>query len=85
MPTVLRKDGFQVRIYTNDHTPSHVHVFKAEGELIVNLGSESEEPWIVEELSTMKPADARRARDIVKEHQTYLLTEWRRIHGRENI
>jgi len=29
MPTVLREDGFEVRIYTFDHPPAHVHVAKA--------------------------------------------------------
>jgi hypothetical protein len=29
MPTVLRDEGFEVRIYTSDHPPPHVHVAKA--------------------------------------------------------
>ena len=29
MPTVLRRDGFDVMIYTHDHAPAHVHVWKA--------------------------------------------------------
>lgn len=81
MPTVLRQNGFQVRIYTNDHLPSHVHVFKGEGELVFDLGGESEAPRMVKELSPMNPSDARRARAIVKEQQLYLLREWRKIHG----
>jgi Domain of unknown function (DUF4160) len=44
MATVFNKDGFSVRIYFNDHLPSHVHVFKAEGEAKINLGSETERP-----------------------------------------
>ncbi|HEY0100313.1 MAG TPA: DUF4160 domain-containing protein [Pyrinomonadaceae bacterium] len=83
MPTVLRQNGFKVRIYTNDHLPSHVHVFKAEGELIFALGSESEAPRMVKELSPMNPSDARQARVIVKEQQQYLLREWRKIHGNQ--
>ncbi len=42
MATVLRKDGFSVRIYTNDHLPSQVHVFKAGGEAKINLGDETQ-------------------------------------------
>lgn len=38
MPTIIRRDGFQVVIWTNDHEPMHVHIFKAGGELAVNLG-----------------------------------------------
>ena len=29
MPTLIRHEGFEVRIYTLDHSPAHVHVFKA--------------------------------------------------------
>ncbi|MCA1568280.1 MAG: DUF4160 domain-containing protein [Acidobacteria bacterium] len=83
MPTVLRHNGFQVRIYTNDHPPSHVHVFKAEGELVFNLGSESEAPRMVKELSPMNPSDARQAGAIVREQKHYLLREWRKIHGNQ--
>jgi hypothetical protein len=28
VPTVLRERGFEVRIYTLDHPPPHVHVAK---------------------------------------------------------
>ncbi|MBW4570992.1 MAG: DUF4160 domain-containing protein [Tolypothrix carrinoi HA7290-LM1] len=36
LPPKADKDGFSVRIYPNDHLPSHVHVFKAEGEAKIN-------------------------------------------------
>ena len=32
MPTIYRQDGFEVMIYTNDHRPAHVHIFKAEAQ-----------------------------------------------------
>jgi Domain of unknown function (DUF4160) len=41
MPTGLRQDGFDVMIYTDDHPPAHVHVFKAGEEIIIDLGDES--------------------------------------------
>ncbi|CAN5725675.1 hypothetical protein BH10CHL1_BH10CHL1_13980 [soil metagenome] len=40
MPTIFRQDGLAFIIYLNDLIPSYVHVFKAEAELIVNLGNE---------------------------------------------
>ena len=43
MPTVLRERGFDIMIYLNDHPPPHVHVFRAEGEVVINLG-EGETP-----------------------------------------
>jgi hypothetical protein len=37
MPTVLREDGFELMIYTNDHQPAHVHVHKAGAEAVIEL------------------------------------------------
>jgi hypothetical protein len=39
MPTIIKKDGFRIVIYPNDHIPSHVHVFKNSGEVRIDLGS----------------------------------------------
>lgn len=85
MPTVYRQDGFRIAFYSNEHPSPHVHVFRAEGELVFELGSESEEPWLDRVLSPMNPNDARRARAIVKEQHKYLLEEWRKRHGREEV
>jgi hypothetical protein len=37
MPTVLREAGFEVRIYTLDHPPPHVHVWKAGAVVKIDL------------------------------------------------
>ena len=39
MPTVIREDGFEVRIYTFDHPPAHVHVAKAGAIVRVDLAT----------------------------------------------
>jgi hypothetical protein len=39
MPTVLREAGFEVRIYTLDHPPPHVHVWKAGAVLKIDLAT----------------------------------------------
>jgi hypothetical protein len=80
MPTILRQDGFEFMIYTNDHPPMHVHVFKAEGEAVINLGDEATPPSLRETIG-MSRKQERRALEIVGEHQNYLLGEWRRLHG----
>ncbi|MEH2215126.1 DUF4160 domain-containing protein [Nostoc sp.] len=41
MPTILKKGGFEVRIYLNDRIPAHVHVFKGGGEAKINIGDEN--------------------------------------------
>ena len=80
MPTVLRKNGFQVIIWTNDHEPMHVHVFKAEGELVVNLENDKAEVSIRENYG-MRTADLRQALSLVSRNHNLLLEKWREIHG----
>lgn len=80
MPTCLNKDGFIIRIYTNDHLPSHVHIFKAEGEAKINLGSETVRPTLVQ-VWNMSDKDTVRALKLVITHQAELLAKWREIHG----
>ena len=74
MPTVLRQDGFSIMIYTHDHEPMHVHVFSADGEVIVNLLDLS-----VRSRRGMDNRDARRAQEIVNANQDFLCGEWDRI------
>ncbi len=80
MPTVLRNDGFAVRIYFNDHLPPHVHVFKGGGQVRISLGSEIERPELVQ-IEGMSDKDAAKALEIVTEHQLELLSKWEEIHG----
>jgi Domain of unknown function (DUF4160) len=80
MPTVLRQDGFAVRIYTDDHEPMHVHVIKAESEVVINLGDRQTAPW-VRDNHGMSKRDERRALAIVGANRELLTAEWRRIHG----
>ena len=76
MPTVLRQDGFEFVIYPNDHTPMHVHVFKSDGEVKINLL-----PVTVVESWNMKKSDARKAKGLAIEYQDFLIEKWREIHG----
>jgi hypothetical protein len=80
MPTVLRKDGFRVVIYFDDHLPSHVHVhvLRAESEVKIDLGSKTEQPTVLEYRGDRR--DAVKALQLVN-HQSDLLEAWRQIHG----
>ena len=40
MPTVFTKDGYRFFFYSNDHTPIHVHVRKADGEAVFEVENE---------------------------------------------
>ena len=74
MPTVLRVDGFAVMIYTHDHLPQHVHIFKSGGEVIIHLRTIE-----VTAVYAMGGRDVRRAQHIAAENQEFLLSEWERI------
>jgi hypothetical protein len=76
MPTVLRRDGFEFVIYFDDHNPPHVHVFKADGEVKIEL-----DPVVVVGVWRMKKKDARHANSIARENQADLLDKWREING----
>jgi hypothetical protein len=82
MPTVLRVDGFRVIIFLppREHDPAHVHIVKANGEIVIELASD-DEPQRIRDVYGMKGPDAIRAFRIVEEHSTMLWTEWRKYHG----
>jgi Domain of unknown function (DUF4160) len=72
MPTLLRQNGFDVRMYFDDHDPAHVHVFKSGGQAKVELGSAERLPSLIM-VQGMSIKDAKRAIEIVTEHQSKLL------------
>jgi len=76
MPTIIRQEGFDITIFTNDHEPPHVHVFKAGAELIVNLN-----PVGIRDNYRMSKREARKAIRIVSSHRELLLRAWGEIHG----
>lgn len=78
MPTVLRVNGFEFRIYTDDHAPAHCHIHKAGTEIIIAI-----RPVLIRQNKGMSKADARRAVTLVEDHQTFLLEAWSAIHENE--
>lgn len=79
MPTILRKNGFRVVIYFDDHLPAHVHVMNADSEVKIDLGSSANPPQIIQ--LNGKRGDAVKALELVNAHQNELLEAWRQIHG----
>ena len=79
MVTIHRAHGMRFTIYTTDHEPAHVHVI-GDGELKINLNGEGGLPELVWSIG-MKPADRRRAMDVVKDNKQDFLARWREIHG----
>ena len=83
MATVLQEGGFDFRIYKNDHTPSHVHVFSGKAQLVVNIGDENTKPVVRENRGVKRKADFAKILRMVADNQDFLLKKWREIHGQE--
>ncbi|HEY0016193.1 MAG TPA: DUF4160 domain-containing protein [Longimicrobium sp.] len=77
MATVHRENGFELRIWPNDHTPPHVHAWKAGGmakiELVDGFG--------IVKVREMKGMDVVRAVRIVMANEEKLMQAWEEIHG----
>lgn len=80
MPTVYRQDGFEFRIYTNDHDPPHVHVFKAGGQVKIAIGDEKTAPSVLLRKG-MSNKDAVKAVLSVDQNQEHFLESWRKYYG----
>ncbi len=74
MPRVLQINGFEIYIYTHDHAPMHVHIFRGGEEVVINIETVS-----VRDNRGMKMKDAHRAQEIVADNQEFLASEWKRI------
>ena len=78
MPTIIREDGYEIRIYTLDHPPPHVHVAKAGAVVKVGLAT----CQVIEIVGTISDREVRRAEVLVAKHAQLLRDEWTKIHGK---
>lgn len=77
MPVVLRKDGFVVSFYANDHAPPHVHVDRAGTYCRILL-------WgLVVTHNTMKRADQSKAVSLVAQNRGKLLLAWNQFEAKK--
>ena len=77
MPTLIREDGFEVRIYTFDHPPPHVHVAKAGAVVKIELAT----CWVTSIVGKISDQDVKRAERLVARHAASFQAEWEKLHG----
>ncbi len=77
MPTILRANGFEIRIFTNDHKPAHVHGYKAGDDAKMEIAGSA--PVLV--TTTMSKRATVDLLGIVVGNLPYLQAEWKRLHG----
>lgn len=78
MPTLIREAGFEVRIYTLDHPPPHVHVARAGA--IVKIGLSTSHA--IDIVGSISDRDVRRAERLVARYAEFLTSEWEKLHAR---
>jgi len=76
MVTVLygQRHGYDVRIYTREHGPSHVHVFRAEKHVKVNL-----KPIQFSHNKGFSSRELKQIRELLSDHMELILSEWERL------
>ena len=77
MPTLVREQGFEIRIYTFDHPPPHVHVAKAGAIVKIDLSTHQ----VTETVGSISDRDVKRAEQLVARHARTLKDEWVKLHG----
>jgi hypothetical protein len=78
VPTLIRERGFEIRIYTLDHPPPHVHVAQAGAVAKIDLAT----CHVVEIVGAISDRDVKRADALVAANAEFLREEWAKIHGR---
>ena len=78
VPTLIREEGFEVRIYTLDHPPPHVHVAKAGAIVKIELSTHQ----AIEVVGAISDRDVKRAEQLVARNAQFLEGEWEKLHGR---
>ena len=74
---MLRERGFEVRIYTLDHPPPHVHVAKAGAIVKIDLSTHQ----ATEIVGPISDSDVKTAERLVARNATLLKKEWEKFHG----
>jgi Domain of unknown function (DUF4160) len=81
VPTVLRERGFEVRIFTLDHPPPHVHVAKTGAIVKIDLTTHQ----ATEIVGSISDHDVKIAERLVAQNATLLKEHWEKIHGHGDI
>lgn len=82
MLIALRHNGFRVVLFpsSREHGPPQVHVWKAGGEVIMelSLGSRIQK---IRDVANMRPSDVAKAFRIVEDNSDFLHRYWSKYHG----
>jgi len=80
MVTVFRVRSFRIVLYSNDHSPPHVHAIGPDCEAKVALGEEGEHPTLVTN-DGLTRAELESVLTEIGNQVELLRQRWREIHG----
>jgi hypothetical protein len=78
MPTVHEEEGCKFKIYTNDHTPAHVHVYVGDGFIRIQLADN-----FVRSSTNVKESELKKALRLTAKNRGKLYSAWVKIHGED--
>jgi hypothetical protein len=77
MPEIFREQGFKVVIYFDDHDPAHVHIYKGDSEIRIQIKGLCE---ILSVKGSISSKEQKKAMKLVTAHQSELFQIWEEIH-----
>jgi len=77
MPKIIEINGYKFYIYTDDHLPVHVHVWKGGSETKVILLPEI----LIKDNYGFKSKQLRQIIVSIEEHYELIIEKWNEIHG----
>lgn len=78
MPEIFRAQGFRVVIYFDDHKPAHVHIYKGDSEIRIQIKGQCK---ILSVRGSISSKEQKKAMKLVIDHQSELFQIWEEIHG----
>jgi hypothetical protein len=77
MPTVLDQQGYQIMIYTDDHLPPHVHVWRGR----LEVARVAIDPFEVMDNWRLKNRELKNILEMMEANLPLLRSRWDEIHG----
>lgn len=77
MPTVFNEDGYRGMVFPNDHDPVHVHVYKNELSIKINVITLE---VIDLEGGRPKPKEVKKALRLAEKHRRKIEEKWAELH-----
>lgn len=81
MPTILKIDGYSIRVYTHDHRPAHVHVVGVDGAVVFHLNCPGGPIEVRESSQSLPDLKIRKLARAVSLQIQRLCDEWRKLHA----